>query len=135
MKEKEILLVYDHQCPACSAYCRRVQVRPSAGKLQLLDARLPSDVRDEVTRRGLDIDQGMVLQTEDGLFYGAEAIHQLSLLGTTSDPFNVLNYAAFHWQWAAEIIYPVLRFFRNLLLKILGRTKINNLGKPNNEKF
>ncbi len=135
MSERDILLVYDHQCPVCDAYCRRVRVRPSEGTLRVMDAREPSAIRDEVTRRGLDIDQGMVLQTDKGLYYGAEAIHELALLGTRTDPFNVLNYIAFRWRWAAERVYPVLRFFRNLLLKLLGRTKINNLGLPDNERF
>ncbi len=135
MKDREIVLMYDHQCPVCDAYCRRVRVEATAGRLSLLDARNPSEIRDEITRRGLDIDQGMVLRTPDGLYYGAEAIHHLALLGTRSDPFNLLNYLAFRWSLAAKAIYPVLRFFRNLLLKVLGRAKINNLGLPHNEKF
>jgi predicted DCC family thiol-disulfide oxidoreductase YuxK len=133
--ERDILLVYDHQCPVCQAYCQRVELRPSEGRLRLIDARNPTDIRDEITGLGLDIDQGMVLQTGDNLYYGAEAIHQLSLLEKRSDPFNFLAYLAFRWRWASALIYPVLRFFRNLLLKILGRTKINNLLLPNNDKF
>ncbi len=135
MGKREILLVYDHQCPVCDAYCKQVKVRPSEGSLQVIDARAPSEIRDEVTRRGLDIDQGMVLRTDEGLYYGAEAIHQLALLGTRSEPFNLLNYLVFRSKWVAERLYPVLRFFRNLLLKLLGRTKINNLSLPRNDKF
>ncbi len=135
MKDREIVLMYDRQCPVCDAYCRRVHVERSAGHLSLLNARDSSEIRDEVTRRGLDIDQGMVLRTPDGLYYGAEAIHRLALLGARSDPFNLLNYLAFRWDFAAKAIYPLLRFFRNLLLKLLGRTKINNLGLPHNERF
>ncbi len=135
MGKREIVLLYDHQCPVCDAYCRNVKVRPAEGALRILDARSPSEIRDEVTRRGLDIDQGMVLQTESGLYYGAEAIHQLALLGTRSDPFNLLNFLAFRSKWAAARLYPILRFFRNTLLKLLGRTKINNLSLPHNEKF
>ncbi len=135
MSDDDVVLVYDHQCPVCDAYCRRVRVKPGEGVLRILDAREASEIRDEVTRRGLDIDQGMVLRTDDGLYYGAEAIHQLALLGARSDPFSLLNYAAFRWRWAANLLYPVLRFFRNLLLKLLGRTKINNLALPHNERF
>jgi hypothetical protein len=32
-------------------------------------------------------------------------------------------------------LYPMFRFFRNLLLKLLGKTRINNLGIQGNEKF
>lgn len=135
MSDKDVLLVYDHQCPVCDAYCRRVRVQPSAGRLQLVDARASSEIRNEITRRGLDIDQGMVLRTDNGLYYGADAIHQLALLGTRGDPFNLLNYVTFRWNWAAQRLYPILRFFRNLLLKLLGRTKINNLSLPHNQRF
>lgn len=135
MNDRDILLVYDHQCPVCDAYCRRVRVPASQGHLQLVDARSPTEIRDEITCRGWDIDQGMVLRTQDGLYYGAEAIHQLALIGSRSGFFNLLNYLAFRWLWASEIMYPVLRALRNLLLKILGRTKINNLGRPHNVKF
>ena len=135
MSEHDILLVYDHQCPVCDAYCRRVRLRQSEGALHVIDARQPSEIRDEVTRRGLDIDQGMVVQTDAGLYYGAEAIHQLALLGERSDLFNLLNYSVFGSRWVADRLYPLLRFFRNLLLKILGRSKINNLSRPHNERF
>ncbi len=135
MRDPEIILMYDRQCPVCDAYCRQVRVKTSAGHLSLLNARDSSEIRDEVTRRGLDIDQGMVLRTPDAVYYGAEAIHRLALLSPRSDPFNLLNYLAFRWNFAAKVIYPALRFFRNLLLKLLGRTKINNLGLPHNEKF
>ncbi len=135
MRDREIVLMYDQQCPVCDAYCRRIHVGTSAGRLNLLNARDPSEIRDEVTRRGLDIDQGMVLRTPDRLYYGAEAIHRLALLGTRSDPFNWLNSVAFRWNFAAKAIYPMLRLFRNMLLKFLGRSKINNLGLPHNEKF
>ena len=135
MGEREIVIVYDHQCPVCDAYCRRVRLRPSEGMLRIIDAREPGEIRDEVTRRGLDIDQGMVVRTDKGLYYGADAIHQLALLGARSDPFNWLNYAVFRSRWMADHLYPILRFFRNLLLKLLGRTKINNLSLPHNERF
>ncbi len=134
-KNGDILLVYDHQCPVCQAYCRRVRLRSSEGQLELVDARAQTAVRYEVTRLGLDIDQGMVLKRGDSLYYGAEAIHQLALLERRSDPFNFVAYLAFRWAWASRLLYPVLRLFRNLLLKILGRTKINNLALPHNDRF
>ena len=35
----------------------------------------------------------------------------------------------------SRILYPALRSARNGLLKILRRTRINNLGRPGNERF
>ena len=135
MPDKEILLVYDTQCPACNYYCQLVRIRESVGKLTLIDAREPSEVMNEITAAGLDIDQGMVLKMGDAMYYGSDAIHMLSLLGSSSGFFNRINYWLFRTKSASKILYPILRFFRNLLLKVLGRTKINNLNIEGNDQF
>lgn len=135
MKREEILLVYDRECPACNAYCQLVHIRESVGDLRIVDAREKSDVMAEITAQGLDIDQGMVLKMGDQLYYGADAIHALALIGSRSGIFNRMNYWMFKSKAASSILYPVLRFFRNLLLKILGKSKINNLNTEGNDKF
>ena len=135
MKRDEILLVYDRECPACNAYCQVVQIRESVGDLRIVDARENSEVLYEITAQGLDIDQGMVLKMGDQLYYGADAVHTLALIGSRSGVFNRINYWIFKSKTISSILYPVLRFFRILLLKILGKSKINNLRIKGNDKF
>jgi predicted DCC family thiol-disulfide oxidoreductase YuxK len=135
MSSEKLVLVYDKQCPVCHAYCQNVRVTGTAGELSIVDARAESGIRREITSRGLDIDQGMVLLKRGQLYYGADAIHQLSLLGDDTNLFNRINYRVFQSAGRSRWLYPVLRSFRNLLLKILGRTKINNLGTAGNEFF
>lgn len=135
MDRPEILLVYDRECPACNAYCQVVRIRESVGNLKIVDAREQSDVLDEITEKGLDIDQGMVLKIGDQLYYGSDAIHALALISSRSGIFNRLNYRLFRSKAISSWFYPFLRFFRNLLLKVLGKTKINNLKIPGNQKF
>jgi len=89
----------------------------------------------EITARGLDIDQGMVLKMGDQLYYGADAIHALALISSRSGLFNKLNYWIFCSKRVSAWLYPILRSMRNLLLKILGKTKINNLGVSGNDRF
>lgn len=132
---REILLVYDRECPVCDAYCRLARVRASAGMLRLVNARDNSAVMREITARGLDIDDGMVLKVGDSLYYGADAIHALSLLSSRSGIFNRLTYLVFGSKKLSHLFYPALRALRNLLLKLLGRTRINNLGIPGREYF
>lgn len=131
----DILLVYDKQCPACDFYCNLVRIRESVGRLELVDARDGGPVMARITAAGFDIDQGMVLITGDKLYYGADAIHVLSLMSTKSGLFNRLTYAAFRSPGVSRVLYPVLRTCRNLLLKLLGITKINNLKIAGNDKF
>jgi len=135
MSRPEILLVYDKECPVCNAYCQIVRIRESVGDLRIIDAREKSDILDEITAQGLDIDQGMVLKMGDQLYYGSDAIHALALKSSRSGLFNRLNYWIFQSKNISTWLYPLLRFFRNLLLKILGKTKINNLDIQDNEKF
>ena len=135
MAKEEILLVYDKQCPLCDNYCRMVRIRESVGELRLIDAREGGVVMDEITARGWDIDQGMVLKVGDQLYYGSDAIHALALISSRSGMFNRFNYWLFKSRTLSHVFYPVLRFFRNLLLKFLGRTKINNLKLENNARF
>ncbi|AQQ67429.1 hypothetical protein Mag101_07100 [Microbulbifer agarilyticus] len=134
-ENQEILLLYDKQCPMCDYYCNLVRIREDLGNLTLIDAREDSELLGEVTRRGLDIDQGMVLQVGRQLYYGSDAIHMLSLLGGRSGFFNRVNYVIFRSNTVAHIVYPTLRFCRNLVLKALGISKINNLHLKNNDKF
>jgi predicted DCC family thiol-disulfide oxidoreductase YuxK len=130
-----ILLVYDKQCPACDFYCNLARVRADVGELVLVDAREAGPVMDEITAAGLDIDQGMVLKIGARLYYGSDAIHALSLMSTRTGFFNRIAYWAFRSEPVSRVLYPVLRALRNLLLKLLDKTKINNLGLTGNDRF
>jgi predicted DCC family thiol-disulfide oxidoreductase YuxK len=131
----EVLVIYDKQCPACDYYCNLVRIRESVGRLVLLDARLGGPVMDEITAAGLDVDQGMVVKVGEELYYGSDAIHTLALMGTSKGFFNRIAYWTFRSRRVSRVLYPLLRTCRNLLLKLLGKSKINNLGVRGNDKF
>ena len=135
MSDAEILLVYDKECPACDNYCRIIRIRESVGNLKLVNAREDSEVMTRLTADGFDIDQGMVLQMGGQLYYGSDAIHALALISSKSGIINRLNYWIFKSKGVSAVVYPLLRFFRNMLLKLLGKTKINNLNYDGNHKF
>lgn len=128
-------LIYDHECPACDYYVHLVRIRESFGDLELVDARTNPPVMAEINAAGLDIDQGMVLKVDDQLYYGADAIHALALMGSNSGFFNRLNHWVFRSNVLASVLYPLLRAGRNLLLKIRGVRKINNLGLSQKDTF
>jgi hypothetical protein len=132
---REILLVYDKECPVCDAYCRVVRIRESVGELRLMNARENTAVMGDITRQGLDIDQGMVLKVDGVLYYGADAIHALSLMSSASGAFNRINHWIFRSKSRSRLLYPLLRSGRNVLLKALRKTKINNLQVPGNNRF
>jgi predicted DCC family thiol-disulfide oxidoreductase YuxK len=135
MSGKDMLLVYDAQCPVCDAYCRAVARNGSLPELELVDARAPSAVMEEITARGLDIDEGMVVKVDGQLYYGADAIHALTIRGGTASTLDRINRWLFGSARRARHLYPLLRSGRNLLLKALRRTPINNLRMPGRERF
>ncbi|MEM7363574.1 MAG: DCC1-like thiol-disulfide oxidoreductase family protein [Pseudomonadota bacterium] len=131
---KTIRIVYDKQCPVCDQYCLLAE-KHTPQEVTLIDARQSSELMNEITRRGLDIDDGMVVEVDGVLHYGADAIHALALLSPRSGVFNFVNRVMFQNAKVARFMYPLLRSCRNVLLKILGISRINNLRHPNNRRF
>lgn len=129
MNKNKIFLIYDKECPVCNNFSQVVRIRETVGELEIINARDNSEVMDEITAEGLDIDHGMVLKMHGQLYYGSDAIHALALISSRSGIFNSVNYWVFKSKILSIILYPVLCFSRNLLLKILGKSKVNNLGK------
>lgn len=126
--EDDLWLVYDGECPVCRNYCRHIRLRAAAGRLHLVDARTPGPLMDEITRAGLDIDEGMVLRVRGRLYYGDAAMHMITLMSTRADWFNRLAFLFFGTRVAARVFYPAGKAVRNLLLRLLGIPLIDNLG-------
>jgi len=121
-----IVLVYDGECPVCSAYSRALALRELDSGFQVLNAREPHPIVREIDRLGLDMDEGFVLKIGDDYYHGAEAIHRLALITTRTGTFNKINYYIFRSRFLSRLLYPVLRFGRNTLLMLLGKTKLNH---------
>ncbi len=130
-----VTLVYDGDCPACSNYVRTMRVRDAVGDFRLVDAREDTDVMREITAAGLDMDEGMVLKIGDRLYHGSDALHAFALLGSRSGVFNRLNYWMFRSPALARTAYPAMKAGRALLLRLLRKRKLNNLGVEGNERF
>jgi hypothetical protein len=77
----------------------------------------------------------MVVKMKGQLYYGADAMQTLALMSSRTGIFNRLNYWVFRSAIVSGLLYPLLKVCRNLLLKSLGRTKINNLDASGNERF
>ncbi len=133
--KEDIYLVYDKQCPACDNYCQVVRIRESVGNLKIVNARDDTALMQEITAAGLDIDDGMVLKMGEQLYYGSDAIHALALISSRSGTFNRINYWLFKSRPVAHVLYPLLAAGRGLLLKLLRRSRINNLEKEGRDHF
>lgn len=125
--DDEIALVYDGQCPVCTAYSCAVDVAPGSGSLRRIDARAAPGVVAELTEARLDLDEGMVVRFRGQYHHGADALHLMAVHGSRRGFANRVNHLVFRSRRRARLLYPLLRLGRNTLLRLLGRAKIGNL--------
>ena len=118
-------LLYDGDCPACSAYVAMARLRQLYPNLRIVSARTEPDLVAELRRRGYEINDGMVLSLDGKIYYAAEATRMIAILGRNSSS---------RWRRAAlgfigtapwsRLLYPWLNRGRLLLLRMLGRRRI-----------
>lgn len=87
---------------------RLVRLRELAGKAQLIDLR---EAPDEVSRfkaKGLNVNEGFVVEVGDQLFHGPDAVHAMTMPSSPSGLMNRINFAMFKRPAAARLLVPVL---------------------------
>ena len=82
---------------------------------------------DEINALQIDMDEGFVLKIGDRFYHGSDAINMLALLSTRTGFFNRLNFLIFRSKTLSAFLYPILKSGRAVLLKLLGKSKLNNL--------
>ncbi len=120
-----LTVVYDGDCPFCAAYVRMTRLKSAAGPVELVNARTGHPVLAEIAAAGLDLDAGMVVRYRGVLHYGDRAMTVLALLTTPSGAFNRLMRLIFSSPRVARVLYPPMVAGRNLVLRFLGRARIN----------
>lgn len=118
-------IVYDNECPFCKNYVHFFKLQKNIGPVSLIKARESGPEVQAVLKKGYDLDAGMVLYYQGRFYHGSEAVHMMALLGGKSDFFNKTNKIIFQNKKIAEILYPILKFFRRITLMFLGKKSIN----------
>jgi predicted DCC family thiol-disulfide oxidoreductase YuxK len=119
-----LTIVYDGDCPFCSAYVRMARLRDSVGPVRLVNAREDHPAVRAARSAGLDLDRGMVVQIDGQILHGDAAMVALAALSTPAGGFNRMMRVLFRSPARARLIYPVLVAGRRLTLRALGRTPI-----------
>ena len=119
-------LVYDGDCPFCSATAQMYRLKKSVGDLHVVNAREAGDteIMQAITAANLDLNEGIVARFNGRLYHGAEALHLLAMLGSDNDWLNRLNVTLFRNPHTVRLAYPAMKFLRNSILKMMGRTPI-----------
>jgi predicted DCC family thiol-disulfide oxidoreductase YuxK len=114
-------LLYDGECPACSAYVAMAQLRRLYPHLEILDARTEPALVADLRRQGYEINDSMVLRLDGALHVGAAATRTIARLGRASPSrwrragLSFIGVAPYRW----------LSRGRLALLRLLRRRPIN----------
>lgn len=122
MGKQKVVIFYDGQCPFCTRYADFLRLKAEYD-VELRDARSGG------APAGFDLDEGMLVVTEDATYHGAMAMQVLALMSNESTLLQKFYKAVFSSPERAGALYPVLRFLRNVTLAVLGRRRIN-ASKP-----
>lgn len=124
-KPDELALIYDGECPVCTAYSCTVDVdEGKASGIKRINARSDDALVRQAKDAGLDLDEGMIVVHDGKLYHGADALNIMARLAPSRGFGNRLNKILFSNPTISRVTYPVLRAGRNTLLKLLGRKKI-----------
>ena len=117
-------IIYDGDCPFCSKYVRLIKLKKTIGDVQLINARSDKLIKEKLKKLSIDVNQGMVLIDGKDIYFAEDCVHRLALLSTSSTLFNRINKFVFRHKILSNILYPIMKAGRNLILFILNRKKI-----------
>jgi predicted DCC family thiol-disulfide oxidoreductase YuxK len=118
-------LLYDGECPVCSAYVAVARLRQLYPRLRVLDARAEPALVAQLRDKGCEINEGMVLCLDGVIHFGADATRMIALLGSSSPSSwrRVILAAIGTAPWSRGL-YPWLNRGRGVLLRLLRRGPI-----------
>ncbi len=115
-----VRVLYDGECPFCANYVTMARLRERVGEVELIDARTRPDLVQAHKAAGRAIDDGMIVETPDAVYYGGDAVWAINALLSRNPVLNALSGRA-----TLKFVYPGLRFGRNTALRVLGRKPID----------
>lgn len=124
--ENIVTVYFDGECPFCTRYARFQKAQALGAKISLIDLRLTEQgLRQELLNKGIEIEKGVVVRISNGFedlfFQGSEAMGILSNLDGRATFFSILL-RIMRYPRIARLIYPVLKFGRNLTLFLMRRS-------------
>ena len=129
-QSEEVALIYDGECPVCTAYSCSVDVdEAKASGIRRINARSDDDLVKQAKDAGVDLDDGMVVLHDGKMYHGADALNIMARFAPDRGLGNRLNKLLFRNPTISRLSYPVLRAGRNSLLRILGRKKIRDVDR------
>jgi len=118
-------ILYDGECPMCSAFAKFAD-DAAGGRLSKIDARQDSPLRARATASGMDLDYGIVVESQGHLYYGVDALSYLAA-ASQKNLKTTLLYLPFRFHRLTCWMYPILVWVRWMILRLKRRSLIRNL--------
>lgn len=124
-------LIYDGDCPVCRSTAHAILIRKQYGSMTLVDARAAPDhpICRKASAAGLDLDEGMVIFADGEVYHGAGAISFLASFGDPGHLLTKMSKVVNRSSRFSARAYGLLRGLRNILLRLRGIGRIDNLHK------
>lgn len=132
--DKAMVVIYDGDCPFCTNFVKLQNLRKNVGKVELVDARSGDPRVAEMQRLGHDLDEGMVVLYGEQIYYGSDAVALMSTLTGARWGVGRLTARLLRNKKRSAFLYPSMKFGRRIVLTLLGRAKIGDLGNSAVEK-
>jgi predicted DCC family thiol-disulfide oxidoreductase YuxK len=112
-------LLYDGECPVCSAYVAMSRLRRLHPHIRVLNARTEPHLVADLRAKGYEINEGMALCLDGVIHFGADATRMIAVLGRASPSRWRRTALAFIGTapWSRRL-YPWLNRARLLLLRL-----------------
>jgi predicted DCC family thiol-disulfide oxidoreductase YuxK len=123
-RNADLTILYDGECPFCSAYVKMLRLRESVRQVHFINARDDHPEVLRVKRKGFDLQEGMVAHYGGKDYYADECLTLLAMLSSGSSIFNRFTAWMFKSAFRAKLMYPIMKTGRGMTLKLLGRKPI-----------
>jgi predicted DCC family thiol-disulfide oxidoreductase YuxK len=87
----DIRVLYDGECPFCANYVALARLRERLGEVELIDARERSDLVEAHAAAGRPIDDGMIVETPDAVYFGGDAVWAINTLLSTNTVLRAMG--------------------------------------------
>ena len=119
--QSRVDIIYDGDCPFCSAFVKLVRLRETFGDVRLIDARDAESALISDLRQRYALDDGFVAIHNGKEYYGAQALEFLSLATSDSGIARFLMRSPLFRGRFGGALYPVMVKGRKFALRLLGR--------------
>jgi predicted DCC family thiol-disulfide oxidoreductase YuxK len=119
--EPASFILYDGECPVCRNYLAWTNLRSVRPDIALINARESPDLVAEYRRKGVEINDNMILRLGDLTLHGADALSMLTRLGEARSGPIAATLRFISRPAISRPLYPFMVAGRKALLFALRR--------------